>query len=128
MYDNIDPEKKLKLLPIEIKLCGKQISNPRVVTVNGELLKDPIDMEIESIVEEDDCSIAITKLKFMTLIKQFQLGINRFEVESGGQTTEIVFQAEMWCWRGVRYKDEVTLSLLQQQLNDLETGIQIVTA
>ncbi len=95
MYDTIDLEKKLKFLPIEIKQCGKQITNPRVVTVNGELLKNPIDMEIESIVEEDDCSIAITKLKFKTLIKQFQLGINRFEVESGGQTTEIVFQAEM---------------------------------
>jgi hypothetical protein len=31
------------------------------------------------------------------------------------------------CWRGVRYEDDVTLSLLQQRLNDLGTGIQIVT-
>lgn len=31
------------------------------------------------------------------------------------------------CWRGVRYEDEVTLSLLQQRLNDLGTGIQIIT-
>jgi len=32
------------------------------------------------------------------------------------------------CWRGVRYEDEVTLSLLQQRLNDLGTGIQIVAS
>ena len=31
------------------------------------------------------------------------------------------------CWRGVRPRDEVTLSLLQQRLNDLGTGIRIVT-
>ena len=31
------------------------------------------------------------------------------------------------CWRGVRYEDELTLSLLQQRLNDLGTGIRIVT-
>jgi hypothetical protein len=31
------------------------------------------------------------------------------------------------CWRGVRYDDEVTLSLLQQRLNDLGTGIRINT-
>ena len=31
------------------------------------------------------------------------------------------------CWRGVRPEDEVTLSLLQQRLNDLGTGIRIVT-
>jgi hypothetical protein len=30
-------------------------------------------------------------------------------------------------WRGVRYEDEVTLSLLQQRLNDLGTGVRIVT-
>ena len=31
------------------------------------------------------------------------------------------------CWRGVRADDEVTLSLLQKRLNDLGTGIRIVT-
>ena len=31
-------------------------------------------------------------------------------------------------WCGVRYKDEVTLSLLQQRLNDLGTGIRIVVS
>ncbi len=31
------------------------------------------------------------------------------------------------CWRGVRPDDEVTLSLLQQRLNDLNTGIRVVT-
>ena len=31
------------------------------------------------------------------------------------------------CWRGVRLDDEVTLSLLQQRLNDLGTGIRVVT-
>ena len=31
------------------------------------------------------------------------------------------------CWRGVRVDDEVTLSLLQQRLNDLGTGLRIVT-
>jgi hypothetical protein len=31
------------------------------------------------------------------------------------------------CWRGVRPHDEVTLSLLQQRLSDLGTGIRVVT-
>jgi len=31
------------------------------------------------------------------------------------------------CWRGVRSLDEVTLSLLQRRLNDLDTGIRVVT-
>ena len=30
-------------------------------------------------------------------------------------------------WRGVRPDNEVTLSLLQKRLNDLGTGIRIVT-
>lgn len=95
MYDAINPEEKLKLLPIEIKQCGKQINNPRVVTVNGELLEKPIEMEVETLVQEDNCNVATASLKFKTLIKKFQLGINRFEVESAGQTKEIIFQAEM---------------------------------
>jgi hypothetical protein len=32
------------------------------------------------------------------------------------------------CWRGVRYENEVTLSLLQQRLNDLGTGTRIVVS
>jgi hypothetical protein len=32
------------------------------------------------------------------------------------------------CWCGVRYEDKVTLSLLQQRLNDLGTGIRIVVS
>jgi hypothetical protein len=32
------------------------------------------------------------------------------------------------CWRGVRYENEITLSLLQQRLNDLGTGIRIVVS
>jgi hypothetical protein len=31
------------------------------------------------------------------------------------------------CWRGVHPHDEVTLSLLQQRLSDLGTGIRVVT-
>ena len=30
------------------------------------------------------------------------------------------------CWRGVRYENDVTLSLLQQRLNDLGTGIKVI--
>ena len=30
------------------------------------------------------------------------------------------------CWRGVHYENDVTLSLLQQRLNDLGTGIKVI--
>lgn len=96
-YDAIDPEEKLKQLPLEIRQCGKEIVNPRVVSVNGELLDDPIEIEMTKVVREDEegCVVALAELKFKTLVKKFQLGINRFEVESNGETSEIVFQAEM---------------------------------
>jgi len=50
-----------------------------------------------------------------------------------GQSTERLDSGEeigsdsVSCWRGIRYEDEMTLSLLQQKLNDLGTGIQIIT-
>ena len=52
----------------------------------------------------------------------------RFEDQSSPHCLEFFEDANMVsCWRGVRVADEVTLSLLQQRLNDLDTGIRIVT-
>jgi hypothetical protein len=97
LYEAIDPEEKLKQLPLELTQCGKEIYNPRVVTVNGKLIDDPIDIDLTKVVREDQmgCVTARGELKFKKLVKQFQLGINRFEVESNSETAEIVFQAEM---------------------------------
>ena len=97
LYEAIDPEKKLKQLPLEITQCGAEIYNPRVITVNGDFIKKPIDIELTKVVREDErgCVTATGKLKFKKVLKQFQLGINRFEVESNGETAEIVFQSEI---------------------------------
>jgi len=52
----------------------------------------------------------------------------RFEDQSSPHCLAFFEDANMVsCWRGVRVADEVTLSLLQQRLNDLDTGIRIVT-
>lgn len=97
LYEAIDTEKKLKKLPLHLKQCGKEINAPRVVTVNGKLIDDPIDIQLIEVVHEEQtgCSTAEGELEFKKLTKQFQLGINRFDVESNSETAEIVFQAEM---------------------------------
>jgi hypothetical protein len=95
IYDAIDPEEKLTMLPLELKQCGATISDPKVVSVNGELIEESIDIEILELDQGEDCGTAKAQLKFKTLLKQFQLGINRFEVESNGETAEVIFQAEL---------------------------------
>jgi hypothetical protein len=94
-YEGIDPEEKLKLLPLVLRQCGKAIESPRVISVNDNSI-DPIDIKVLTLTSEgDDCQVASAELTFKKLIKEFQLGINRFIVESSGDRSEIIFQAEM---------------------------------
>ncbi len=95
MYDAIDPEKKLKNLPIQMIQCGSEVSNPRVVTVNGGPVKGAIELQVMKSVRKSDCTTAEAQLTFKKLLKQFQPGINRFDIESNGQTAEIILQAEV---------------------------------
>ena len=94
MYDTIDPDKKLKYIPIEIVQCGKEISSPRIVTLNGAPI-DPLKLSLKSAKTTHNCTTATAEVEAKPLLKQFSVGINRFEVESNGQRAEIIFQGEV---------------------------------
>ena len=61
------PNEKLKKLPVEIRQCGIAINNPKVITVNGELIDDPIELEVVKSVFREDCTTAETQLNFKKL-------------------------------------------------------------
>lgn len=97
LYDEMDPQGKSKLLPIQMTNCDGDLSSPRVVTVNEQAIPEiPITIDPDDPdVEVEGCTVARASLDLKALASHFTRGINRFEVEAGGQRCEVILDIEM---------------------------------
>jgi len=94
LYDDLDPDGNQKTLPLQLTLCGGNFTEAAAVTVNGKPI-EPIALKLSEIQTEDDCNTAIGTIDLKKLSKLFSKGINRFEIEAGGERAEVILDVEL---------------------------------
>jgi len=94
MYEQIDPEGKMKTLPLKIDRCGSDITDINVTQVNGTEIQ-PIPIEVQKRTTAGECQSAQGTVDLASLGKHFTKGINRFFVDADGETSEVVLEVEL---------------------------------
>lgn len=94
LYDAMDPDDKLKLLPMELRQCGAAFSSGAVVSVNDKPI-DPLPLEVASTRQEEGCALVRANADLKALGKHLAKGINRFVVKSGDATSEVLLEVEL---------------------------------
>lgn len=90
LYDRMDPEGKLRELPLALWARDGEIAAAQIVTVNGQRVPD---LPIQLAAAADDGTVHGT-VDFKSLSKHFTKGMNRFDVRAGGETVEVVLEIE----------------------------------
>ena len=90
-YDQIDLEKKIKVIPLVIQVAEEDLGRVRIVSVNGSKIS-PVQVNLLGDDPEKDRYQA--HVDFKPLSKYFSRGMNRFEVEVGDQRAEVVLEIE----------------------------------
>lgn len=93
LYDNIAD--KEDYLPLQIKRCGIVIGDAGVVTVNDQALSESIPVEILDSQVMDECVQYRARIELKQLGRHLGVGINRFEVESQAERTEVILAVEL---------------------------------
>jgi len=94
LYDDMDPEAKQKLLPLKITGCGAPPESAAVVSVNEKAVP-PIPLALTAVGELDDCYEIRASMSLKELASHFNKGINRFVLDAGELSTEIVLEIEL---------------------------------
>lgn len=94
LYDQAPADEKDDRIPVKITNCGGEISEPRIVSLNGAAIT-PVPLEDVQISTNGTCAEATANIRIKNLSKQFRQGINRFEIESGSVKAEVVLDVEV---------------------------------
>ncbi len=95
LYDEMDEEGKSPDLPIQMTLCdGDALESASVVTINEKKIPT-IDVALGAVTEEGDCLTSRAVVNLKEIGEHFTKGINRFEIEAGGETEEVVLDVEL---------------------------------
>ena len=89
-YGEIDPDKKIKQLPLILYIEEVSLSRASVVSVNGSGIH-PIQISLIGGTEKEGFRATVD---YKALSNHFQRGINRFDVEVGDHRTEVVLEIE----------------------------------
>lgn len=89
-YDELDLDKKIRELPLILQAPPGSLSKAEVVSVNGSAIH-PIQVTILGD-EGNDSYRAV--VDFRLLSNHFGRGMNRFEVEMGGDSAEVLLEIE----------------------------------
>jgi hypothetical protein len=89
-YGEIDLEKKIKELPLMIRLSERELSKIQIVRVNGEKIF-PIQVPLVGEAGEDTYKGVVD---FKALSKHFKRGMNRFELQMGDERAEVLLEIE----------------------------------
>jgi len=89
-YDELDLEKKIRELPLILQAPPGSLSKAEVVSVNGSTIH-PIQVTVLG--EEGNDSYRAV-VDFRLLSNHFGRGMNRFEVEMGGNSAEVLLEIE----------------------------------
>jgi len=90
-YGEIDLEKKIKELPLVIRLAEENLARASIVSVNGSKIS-PIQVTLLGDDPDQDRYRAL--VDFKQLSRHFTRGMNRFEVEVGDLRAEVVLEIE----------------------------------
>lgn len=97
LYDDMSPDGEDKVLPVKLRLCGSEVTEAAVVSVNEDEIKAiPVVLaeEPESD-EESGCTTVRGSIDLKVLGKLFSKGINRFVIAVGGAQAEVVLDIEL---------------------------------
>ncbi len=90
LYDEMNPESKIKDLPLAMRLREGEVSRAEVVEINGKSISTlPI-----RLAGADDTGVTRGAVAFKPLSKHFSSGMNRFSVRAGEYTTEVLLEIE----------------------------------
>lgn len=90
-YDEIDPDRKLKVIPLIIQVGEEDLGSARIVSVNGSKIQP---LQVTLLGEDPETDRYRAHVGFKPLSKYFSQGMNRFEVEVGEQRAEVVLEIE----------------------------------
>lgn len=93
LYDEMEQEGKSKSLPLRLEGCGIPLDEAGVSTVNGEAVERIPVLLGERL--DGECPAVHGTVDLDRLGKHFRRGINRFEVTSGGLSSEVVLDIEL---------------------------------
>ncbi|MGB5175591.1 MAG: hypothetical protein WBO74_19695 [Thermoanaerobaculia bacterium] len=90
-YADLDLTKKIKQLPLILHVPEGQLSRAHVVSVNGNEI-NPIQVTVQGEAGEGSYEAV---LDFKLLSNHFGRGMNRFEIEMGGDRAEVLLEIEL---------------------------------
>ena len=94
LYEQMETEGKIKLLPVGVRNCGAGLGTAAVITVNEKKVAG-IPVTLGPVVVTEGCAVANGDIDLEILAKHFSKGINRFEVGAGDATAEVILDIEM---------------------------------
>jgi hypothetical protein len=89
-YGELDLDKKIRQLPLVIQLSEEELSQIQIVAVNG---KEIFPIQVPLVGDAGE-GIYKGQVDFKTLSKYFRSGMNRFDVEMGDESAEVVLEIE----------------------------------
>lgn len=94
LYDQVDPEAKVKTLPVVLRSSEGTIESAAIVTVNEKGVK-PLPLTLGNRKTVDNGEEVEGTIDLGKLAKVLSKGINRFEIEAAGARTEVVLDVEL---------------------------------
>ena len=93
LYDEIDEEGKLKTLPLKITSCDGPVGDVFITAVNEKPI-DQIPVQITRI-ERVGCDNSYGEVDLKVLGEHLTKGINRFDVQAGDKTAQVMLEVEL---------------------------------
>jgi len=91
LYDDLDPNAKIKNLPLELRVAeDENLDSAAIVSVNGT----PIEPLAIVLTGSPGLGVHRGTVDFKKLSKTFVLGMNRFEVKADDDVTEVLLEIE----------------------------------
>jgi hypothetical protein len=94
LYDAMNPDDTIKLLPMEIKQCGAPFASASITAVNDKPVP-AVPIDVASSRQENGCTVVRANADLKELGKHLAKGINRFTVKSGDASTEVLLEVEL---------------------------------
>ena len=93
LYDDLDPDSKIKSLPLELRFEdeGEEVTSAVVVSVNDQEI-EPLALECTG---PPEAGVLPCSVDFKQISKHFTHGMNRFEVRAGEHTAEVLLEIEL---------------------------------
>lgn len=90
-YGELNLDRKIKQLPLMIQLSEQELCRIEIVSVNG---KEIFPIQVPLVGEAGDDTYK-GEVDFKALSKYFKSGMNRFEVEMGDESAEVLLEIEL---------------------------------